>query len=385
MSCRVGSSSSLYQIAQALRRFTEPSLWEDAPYVAPDLSGLRALLDEFPCIPTPDLPRVAFVGESSSGKSTLINALMGMEILPSEVAPVTASILHLYPADRLTLVADGAWPDPSVEEVRAYLADAILDATGSAVGRPETGIGVPTDAMRAMGVSLLDTPGLGGVASESGGEQVEATLRDDVSAACALSRSAVVCMSPHQAGARGPMEVLRLALEGGRPVVIALTKADDFAAEELERVQDALREHVTQMVRAIAERAVRRRLYLSERRRSKPFAGIYPVRALEYLKALDRGRAPSEETAAGIDALKTALRDVAYGEGFLSMEAELVRELERLMRQPGFRLCRFPRRAVAAWPEVRDAIYRNRDNVPSLHARLKQWELRINARGPVND
>lgn len=380
MLCRVAASGAVHQVTQALRLFVDPSVWASVAGRCPDFSGLQALLDECPSIPTPDLPRVAFVGESSSGKSTLINALMGMEVLPSEVAPVTATILHLYPADRLTLVDDAAYPEPSLEDVQAYLTRSVLDATGAAVGRPEVGVGVPTDAMRAMGVSLLDTPGLGGVASESGGDETEAVLRDDVEAACRLSRVVVVCLSPHQAGARAAMEVLRFALECGRPVVVALTKTDGFVPEELDRVRAALTEHVAQL--AGSGVPGRRRFYLSERRRSRCFAGAHAVRALDYLKALDRERAPSEEVAAGIDTLRHVLRDLAARDGLGGMEDRLASELERVSLHPQFRLHLFPRDAATRlWPEVRDAIHRNRNYVPSLSSRLSKWETRINSRG----
>lgn len=39
--------------------------------------------------------KIAIIGQFSSGKSTFLNALLGQEILPSGITPITAKICHI--------------------------------------------------------------------------------------------------------------------------------------------------------------------------------------------------------------------------------------------------------------------------------------------------
>jgi len=110
--------------------------------------------------------RVVFVGVLKTGKSTLINALLGAPILPVRANRATGVPVRVGYAERLTatVVRDHGrgteearvWPD----ELARYI---LLDLTTSiAVPPPRIGevrIGVPVPALQA-GWTLVDTPGL---------------------------------------------------------------------------------------------------------------------------------------------------------------------------------------------------------------------------------
>lgn len=113
--------------------------------------------------------RVAVVGQFKRGKSTLLNALLGEEVLPSAVLPLTSvpTLLRHAPSRRIeVLFADGHPP------VRAEFADApsLRGALADYVtekGNPENRRGVervvvghPAPVL-ANGLSLVDTPGIG--------------------------------------------------------------------------------------------------------------------------------------------------------------------------------------------------------------------------------
>ena len=111
---------------------------------------------------------VAVLGRVSSGKSSLVNALIGRELLPVGPRPLTAVITRISQAAEQAAEGIGLdgqrWPIPL-----ARLA-AVLEQTGPTVSGPrlaEVRIGVPSEAL-ADGVVITDTPGLGAVHASIG-------------------------------------------------------------------------------------------------------------------------------------------------------------------------------------------------------------------------
>ena len=107
--------------------------------------------------------RVLVVGEAKRGKSTLVNALLGREVLPAGVTPVTAVA---------TRVTYGAGEDVEVTFTDGRSGRYALTALGDLVterGNPENSLGVAGVTVRldapilARGVELVDTPGTGSV------------------------------------------------------------------------------------------------------------------------------------------------------------------------------------------------------------------------------
>ena len=110
-----------------------------------------------------DVFRVLVAGEAKRGKSTLINALLGQEVLPTGVVPLTAiptTVAHgPVPELLLTLAHRRREARPLTE-----LADYVTEA-----GNPRNRRGVSTVEVRlpapllAAGIELVDTPGTGSV------------------------------------------------------------------------------------------------------------------------------------------------------------------------------------------------------------------------------
>ncbi len=108
---------------------------------------------------------LAIVGEFNAGKSTLINALMGVELLASDILPATTcAVTMLQHRDRFTLEAkrnDGVKFHPKacddVDRLRAWLQRLTADEQISS--RLESvKVGLPSAAL-ADGLVIVDTPG----------------------------------------------------------------------------------------------------------------------------------------------------------------------------------------------------------------------------------
>ncbi len=107
--------------------------------------------------------RVLVVGEAKRGKSTLVNALLGREVLPVGVTPLTAlatTVTHGADEDAEVRFLDGRTDRFPL----AALEDLVTERGNPANSRAIAGVTVRLDApILARGVEIVDTPGTGSV------------------------------------------------------------------------------------------------------------------------------------------------------------------------------------------------------------------------------
>jgi Dynamin family len=106
---------------------------------------------------------VAIVGQFKRGKSTLINALVGRDLLPADVAPVTTAItiVEYGPAERATVgFDDGREDEIGLGEIPGFVCED--ENPGNRKGVRVVRIELPV-ALLASGMRLVDTPGVGSV------------------------------------------------------------------------------------------------------------------------------------------------------------------------------------------------------------------------------
>jgi GTPase SAR1 family protein len=106
---------------------------------------------------------VAVIGEFKRGKTTLINALLGVELLPTGVLPVTAipALVRHGPRPRATIgLLDGSAIEVPIGELPTYLTEQGNPANTKGVR--EASIEYPA-AVLESGLVLVDTPGTGSV------------------------------------------------------------------------------------------------------------------------------------------------------------------------------------------------------------------------------
>lgn len=189
---------------------------------------------------------LALVGGFSAGKSTLINALLGEEILPSGTIPTTAAGTRIIAGDELSLSLDFeeqvATLDMAREQARELLTRIAshLQSEGAAnseyEGLRRLTLHHPSPWLR-RGIDIIDTPGL-----HAGPEDTEATLR-------IIREEADACLFLYpveQAGTIGDFAVIRnhLLQQAGQ-LAFAITKIDQIEDEdEVEEVLEYLRDRI---------------------------------------------------------------------------------------------------------------------------------------------
>lgn len=105
---------------------------------------------------------VGILGEFKRGKSTVINALLGKEIMPADILPTSATMnrvtYDMQPHAEL-LMMDGTIKQIPVEELRNYVTKLTKESEAAAAQVQEAVVYYPCQFCR-NGVDIVDTPGL---------------------------------------------------------------------------------------------------------------------------------------------------------------------------------------------------------------------------------
>jgi GTP-binding protein EngB required for normal cell division len=135
-------------VSDVIRRFGMGNL-EPETRVCATLIGDQAALD------------VAVLGQFKSGKSSLLNALIGSDLLPVGVTPVTAVITRLCAGPVLAAHVthlDGRVENIAIERIAEFATEALNPSNRRRVAR----VDIATPALSSWAnLRLVDTPGLG--------------------------------------------------------------------------------------------------------------------------------------------------------------------------------------------------------------------------------
>jgi GTPase SAR1 family protein len=193
-----------------LRHFTGPG----GSVTIGALESLKASADEARFL-SPELLRVALVGQFKAGKSTLLNALLGAHVAPVGVFRMTAWIARYWPSETSfcrVVGRDGGAREMAVEDFIALCEGPGLDeVTAAGIDRVDIGLA------GAPGLALVDCPGLG---SSSAAD--EARLYQAIRDADAMLW---VCDAT-VLGAEREAALIRTVQSIGIPLLVALNKCD---------------------------------------------------------------------------------------------------------------------------------------------------------------
>ena len=256
------------QLAGVLDRLGE--LADDSDRVA--LAALRDRLDSARL-------RVLVVGEAKRGKSTLVNALLGREVLPAGVTPLTAvpaAVVLARPGEEGIEVAF-----TSAGSDRFPLSE--LDLFGTERGNPgncrhvsaiTVGVNAP---ILARGVEIVDTPGTGSVHAHNTAAAAEALPSMD---------AAIFVLTADPPVSASERELLREVAGLSVALFVVLNKADYLDAAPLAEAAEFTS-------RVVAEAAGRpERLYPLSAQAAVSGSGDpgFDAFAADFISFLDSGR-----------------------------------------------------------------------------------------------
>jgi GTP-binding protein EngB required for normal cell division len=203
------------------------------------MDALRPQLDA--CVEMLDqggIVDVAVVGRFKAGKSSFLNCIIGSDLVPVAVLPVTAIVTRLRygPRDRVIVYGqDGSRQETPVDRLAEFVTEQRNPDNVKGVALVDVEVG----SLRPyQGVRFVDTPGLGSVYAHNTRTSLEWLPRVG---------AAFLAVSIDQPLSEYDMNLLK-DLNGHTPEVsILLTKADLVSADDLEEVTRFIREQVAKV------------------------------------------------------------------------------------------------------------------------------------------
>lgn len=179
---------------------------------------------------------IAVFGRVSSGKSSLLNAILGTEVLPVGVTPITAVPTRIRSGSSpRAIVSLAERPAISVEINRVAEFATEQQNPGNAKHVTRIVLELPSERLKD-GVTFVDTPGLGSLATTGAAETLAYLPRCDLG---------VVLIDAGSTLTPDDLQTIETLKEATIPVTILLSKADLLAASEIERVVQYVGQHVT--------------------------------------------------------------------------------------------------------------------------------------------
>lgn len=188
----------------------------------PEAGQARALVERL----TRGEFRLSVVGEFKRGKSTLINALLDRDLLPTGVLPVTAVPIEIALGEETALIEhlDGTEVRVGLEQLAEYVTEASNPDNAQGVHRARVRLAAD---LLADGAVLVDTPGLGSVHAHNTAAAEEAIEDTD---------GAILVLTADAALSESERELLHRLAEHAVRSFVVVNRIDALPGDAVEEV-----------------------------------------------------------------------------------------------------------------------------------------------------
>lgn len=178
---------------------------------------------------------IAVFGRVSSGKSSLLNAILETNVLPVGVTPITAVPTRIMYAEEPSLTVSFSEAPAKKRDIDS-LAEFATEQQNPANTKRVTRIVVllPSPKLRG-GVGFVDTPGLGSLATSGAAETLAYLPKCDLG---------VVLIDAGSALTAEDLQTILTLQQFAIPANVLLSKADLLSPEDYERTARYVREHI---------------------------------------------------------------------------------------------------------------------------------------------
>ncbi len=228
---------------------------------------------------------VAIVGEFKRGKSTLINALLGQEVLPADVLPATATLNRVTYSEKPYVTIEyknGDTEQVDIDQLENYVTKLSYESEMKAETVKEATVHYDT-AFCKNNVDIIDTPGLN---DDEQMTNVTLSILPEIDAAVFV----ISANSPFSQFEKEFLENKMLTSDLGR-IIFAVNCFGTFAKEDEMRIVETVRKRIAQYVMEKAKRVMgedSKEFAVYERKIGMPkVIGVYAKKALLAKQAND--------------------------------------------------------------------------------------------------
>jgi len=203
-----------------------------------ELEGNIAAIDDVLKRLSDDTFSIAIVGEFKRGKSTLINALLGKDVLPTDVLPCSAALNKIkYSIKPFVQIEykDGKTEEIETDQLSNYVTKLTKESEERARSVKEATVYYPVNYCK-NGITIIDTPGLNDDAAMT---EVTMSVLPQIDAALMV----IMAQAPFSESERDFLESKIITSDLGR-VLFVVTGVDLLDEEDVVRVLDNIKQRI---------------------------------------------------------------------------------------------------------------------------------------------
>jgi small GTP-binding protein len=171
---------------------------------------------------------VAFIGQFKRGKSSLINAILGEEILPADMLPITSviTVVQFGEMKRCTVnFLDGQSEQIGIDVIPDYVSE--VNNPSNVKGVKDVVVELPTHILQ-NGIRLVDTPGVGSIFALNTETTIAYIPKIDI---------VIIVLGSDPPVSAEELTLIRTASQRANSLYVVLNKADLVDPSAIERVK----------------------------------------------------------------------------------------------------------------------------------------------------